>query len=639
MIELLDEYKNYTWLYLFCIIIYLTNKIYKIFNMDYLIGKYYIYNLSWEDPKTDIDLYNLNEGNKICMITTGGDNVLDYLIQNPKCIYTYDLNPRQNYLLELKMACIKELDQNECFEIFSRNNYKIFLKKFDKIKAHMSVNSQKWWEENKYIMKSFIYSGSVKYFAKLFNFLIWIYGLTPFFTSIKKNPGIKNQKKEYLKYEKKFKKLGNFVEKIKYYIISWIGVPVRQIKLDNDSEYTQKLFYHLCNNTDLVNDNYFFTGYIYGEFNENSCPRYLKKEFYDIVKSRLDRININTGLLQDSIIDNHDKDLFDRVILLDHMDWLNEKQIRDEWMILSKYTTPDCLFCWRSFSKNQSFGCLKNLDYKVSGFIDKLNKNKYFDRIGMYNSVHVASLNDNSLYNVQLPKYNLSFKNFYYTFKNICLSPFYNKDTNSFLNSFYKTQADNYDAYRYYLLHAKKELMTSIPFKKGDSLLLFAGGTGDVLDYLHDNIKLFKNITIMDICDPLLEKAIEKKKKYNWSNVKIVKGDAHDFVEEESYDIVLITYSLTMIPNWKLSIDNSISCLKKGGYLGVCDFTTRKNKLKIVKKFWEKLFSLDNVYINDEHIDYLKNKLEKVFIRYDFGGFPYIPFIKTGYYSTLLKKN
>ena len=633
----LYEINTYLLSSLIFFILYISNKLYKFFDMKYFIKESYIYNLSWEDPKTDIKLYNIKKNSKICMITTGGDNVLDYLIEDPKYICTYDLNKHQNYLLELKMACIKELNHNECLEIFGRNNYELFNNKFEDIKKHLSFDARKWWEENKEIMRSFIYSGSVKHAARLSKFLLWVFGCKGFMDNIKKNPGIENQRKEFKKYETRFRYFCNFLESIKYYVISWIGVPIRQLKLDDDKDYIYKVIFNLCNNTDLVRDNYFFTGYLYGELNEESCPRYLKKENFDIVKSRLDRVTIYTGLLQDEITKVGEDRKFDRVILLDHMDWLNEKQIRDEWLSVSKHVTKDCLFCWRSYSKNQSFGCLEGLDYQESGFIDKVNVNKYFDRIGMYNSVHVAKLND-TLYNVDIPKYNLSFIDFLYTFKNICLSPFTIKKGENFLDNFYESQADYYDAYRHYFLHGKKELMTSLPVKKGSSLLLFAGGTGDVLNYIKNVIDKFDKITIMDICEPLLKKAKEKVKKNNWENVEVVKGDAHTFVRESEYDIVLITYSITMIPKWKLAIDNAYKCLKSNGYMGVCDFTTKYNKLPYSDRFWKKIFSMDNVYINDEHIDYLNKKMEKIFFREDFGGFPFIPFLKVGYYSTLLKK-
>ena len=68
------------------------------------------------------------------MITTGGDNVIDYLIEDPESIYTYDLNKHQNFLLELKISCIKELTQNDCFLLFGKSNYKIFVDNYSLIK-------------------------------------------------------------------------------------------------------------------------------------------------------------------------------------------------------------------------------------------------------------------------------------------------------------------------------------------------------------------------------------------------------------------------------------------------------------------------------------------------------------------------
>ena len=619
--------------------IYIIKKIYNLFDIYGIIKDNYIYNLSWEDSDVDKELYKLKKGNKICMITTGGDNVINYLLEDPESIHTFDLNKHQNYLLEMKIACIKVLTQEECFQLFAKSNYTILEDNFDKILIEMSPNASNWWMDNKYIMKNFLYSGSVKYVAYLFKIIFWIFGCDDFFKNIKDNPGIENQRIQYKKYKNKFDNMSYYVEKFKYYMISWVGVPLRQIEMDNDPKYFSKVCFHLCNNTDLINDNYFYRGYIYDEWTEQCCPKYLKKEYFELIKSRLNRINIVTGLIHEEIINNHAKDKFDRVILLDHMDWLNEKQIREEWLSLKKYTTPDCLFCWRSYSKTQPFGCLSNLEYIHSETIDKINGDEPIDRVGMYNSVHVAKIIDNSLYNVKIPKYNLTFYNFIKTFSKLCLSPFVNKNDSNFLDNFYKNQANDYDAYRYYMLHGKKELMTSLPFKKGNSLLLFAGGTGDVLDYLKDNINLFEKITIMDICESLLNKAKKKKKRYNWDNVEIIKGNAHNFISDNKYDIVLITYSLTMIPDWKKAIDNSISCLKENGYIGVSDFTTTCYKSTIIKKFWKKIFSFDNVFINDEHFDYLNNRLKTIFYREEYGGFPYIPLIKTGHYSALFKKD
>ena len=172
---------NYLLIFLFSSSLYLWNKLYKYFNIDTLIGKSFIYNLSWEDPKTDIKLYNIKKGNRICMITTGGDNVIDYLIEDPESIYTYDLNKHQNFLLELKISCIKELTQNDCFLLFGKSNYKIFVDNYSLIKKNLSKDCKLWLDKNKFIMKNFLFSGSVKYAAKLFLFISWIYGCDKFF--------------------------------------------------------------------------------------------------------------------------------------------------------------------------------------------------------------------------------------------------------------------------------------------------------------------------------------------------------------------------------------------------------------------------------------------------------------------------
>ena len=39
--------------------------------------------------------------------------------------------------------------------------------------------------------------------------------------------------------------------------------------------------------TDLVNDNYFYAGYFLGYYTPENCPRYLRKEHYEKMKSEL----------------------------------------------------------------------------------------------------------------------------------------------------------------------------------------------------------------------------------------------------------------------------------------------------------------------------------------------------------------
>lgn len=74
-----------------------------------------------EDPRIDSDILDINESDRLLMLTSAGCNVLHMLLQGPEQIVATDLNPRQNALLELKLACIRECTHAEFFAIFAHS--------------------------------------------------------------------------------------------------------------------------------------------------------------------------------------------------------------------------------------------------------------------------------------------------------------------------------------------------------------------------------------------------------------------------------------------------------------------------------------------------------------------------------------
>ena len=65
-------------------------------------------NVAWEDPRIDQHLLRMGAEDTLLVLTTGGCNVLDRLIDGTKHIVAADLNAAQNALLELKLACERE---------------------------------------------------------------------------------------------------------------------------------------------------------------------------------------------------------------------------------------------------------------------------------------------------------------------------------------------------------------------------------------------------------------------------------------------------------------------------------------------------------------------------------------------------
>ncbi len=82
-------------------------------------GGQLIYNACWEDPRIDRELLALQPDSRVVMITSAGCNALDYLLDGPAEIHAIDVNPRQNAVLELKLALITRGDFGDLFEFLA----------------------------------------------------------------------------------------------------------------------------------------------------------------------------------------------------------------------------------------------------------------------------------------------------------------------------------------------------------------------------------------------------------------------------------------------------------------------------------------------------------------------------------------
>ncbi len=81
------------------------------------------------------------------------------------------------------------------------------------------------------------------------------------------------------------------------------------------------MFKRLCE-TDLVKDNYFYYGYIAGEYSKECCPRYLKEEYYNSLRKSIEskRLFLFEGTLVECL--KKREETYTVASLLDHMDWM-----------------------------------------------------------------------------------------------------------------------------------------------------------------------------------------------------------------------------------------------------------------------------------------------------------------------------
>lgn len=605
---------------------------YKFFNtkVQYLFNYNYIYNLSWEDPKVDQEILKIGDNDKVLTLTTGGDNILNYLTYNPKKIYSVDINKYQNILLDMKIASIKILDHNEFYEMFFNSNQSIWFKNKNKILAELKLKgSKKFWMNNgDNIFKNFIYSGYVKY---LFYFANIFFGETfNFLKTLSNSESLENQilvwNSNKYKFEKTLKLIEIFYKKTSFLY----GVPKEQLDLNPDVSIMEILDHILHNN--LLKENYFYYGYINGKLLPEHLPKYCNSKYYYDIKKRLNRIVIINNLLIDACKEIP-KESLTKVSLLDHMDWLSYKEISDELFQLSKCMDTNHKIIYRSFSDKIPHNCLEK--YTIwSDIIHKSHlQNK--DRIGMYYSVHELNfknslttkinnrfLEQSTFCNDLKMLYNMYFKQM-------------NFSTDSHqdrLDSFYTNQADYYDIYRSNMLHGRDELIMSIPFHNKCNWLDIGGGTGYSVKIIDGTINNFSSIDVIEYSKSMFKKLKENLGLYR--NVNLINDDIHKFNTDKKYDIISFSYSLVMIPKWRKALSKSIKLLNKNGIIAITDFYAEDNTMG---KIWKWVFSHDGVYLNDEINKYIENnfKVKRRILDIKDGGFPYIPFLKCKYFIAI----
>lgn len=206
------------------------------------------------------------------------------------------------------------------------------------------------------------------------------------------------------------------------------------------------------------------------------------------------------------------------------------------------------------------------------------------------------------------------------------------------LQAFYGPQAPHYDAFRERLLQGRQDLIERLRLGPGSLVVELGGGTGQNLLFFGARLEQLERIELVDLCPALLDEA--RKRFASEHRVRLVEADACSYRPERPVDCVYLSYSLTMIPDWRGAIDNALSILRPGGTLGVVDFyvSERRPDAGLVRHgalsrfFWPRWFAHDGVHLNPAHLPCLRARLPDHELLERRAPLPYLPGISVPYY-------
>lgn len=382
-------------------------------------GRNLVYNTCWEDPRIDRVALALRPEHAVLVITSAGCNALDYVLQEPRVVHCVDVNPRQNALLQLKLAGIAALDHTDFFSLFGHGSAVHHRELYhDALRPRLEGFARRYWD--KYIdffrrgpgRSSFYFRGTAGYFARTANqFADRVLGIRDQVERLLSAQSVEQQEEIYLREIKPVL----WSRPVKWMVardttLSLLGVPrAQRQQVERYHDRGIAGFIEDCVETVFtqlpLHDNYFWRVYLTGHYTHDCCPEYLRPENFARLKAGLaDRVRVHTNSVAGFL--KEQPATVDRFVLLDHMDWMSawrQDLLQEEWQQLLDRAAPNARFLWRSGGTETAFvdPVIVQRDGRPTRVGDLLrydrdlaNRLHPLDRVHTYGSFSIAQLLD-----------------------------------------------------------------------------------------------------------------------------------------------------------------------------------------------------------------------------------------------------
>jgi len=368
-------------------------------------GNRLVYNTCWEDPRLDRQLLDLGPQSLVAVITSAGDNALEYLLDGPAGVDCVDVNFRQNALLELKRALFTHGTFEEVFTFFGDGGGAACLPVYARVRRFLPPYATAFWDSNigyfqsGALSRSFYYHGTAGVVAFAFAKLL---------CTVK--PRLRREIPRLLAAQTPEEQCRVFdaIEPVFWdrlsrwlvgrpAVMALLGVPRPQIRLIRETHpgglegFVREKIRRVFTDAPMA-ENYFWRVYMTGRYTRSCCPAYLKEEHFDTIRHRLSRLATHTSTLSDFLRQHPGP--YTHFILLDHQDWLahsNPQALAEEWELLLGAAAPGAKILMRSAGLDVSFvpgGARRKLRF----FPELTEPLHGRDRVGTYGSQHLAEV-------------------------------------------------------------------------------------------------------------------------------------------------------------------------------------------------------------------------------------------------------
>jgi S-adenosylmethionine-diacylgycerolhomoserine-N-methlytransferase len=146
------------------------------------------------------------------------------------------------------------------------------------------------------------------------------------------------------------------------------------------------------------------------------------------------------------------------------------------------------------------------------------------------------------------------------------------------MTNYYRVQSHFYDCTRWAFLYGRKRLIEKLEIRAGERVVEVGCGTGANFKAIQEGLRNTGELIGVDCSAPMLRKAAQRSEQNGWTNVRLVDLEyGKETVTQGQADVVLFSYSLSMVEDWQRALSCARSELRPDGRAGVLDFCKAVN--------------------------------------------------------------
>jgi len=255
-----------------------------------------LYSQCWEDPLLDRAAFSITPSDIVFSITSGGCNVLAFLLDNPRKVISLDINPHQNYLLDLKMGAFRQLGYDELLEFVGVRDSHRRTDLYARVRLALQPASRKYWDtQSSKIEQGIIHCGRYEHYMRLLRY--WVHRLMGR-SLVEKFFEVESSAERKMLFDsnwdnvwwKLFTRV--FLSRI---MMSFLFDKAFFRYLDESFPFGKHFAARVKHAmTELpMKENYYLSYILLGKFfSDEHLPPYLQRGNYPVIRARLDRIEI-----------------------------------------------------------------------------------------------------------------------------------------------------------------------------------------------------------------------------------------------------------------------------------------------------------------------------------------------------------